>query len=122
VCAFGVVLPRRASGEFRRNSSAPVCPSTLAEEAWPRARFPGTKALELAPGHLRARYRLGVALSRLHDSASGWDLAANEFRRCLERDPNMRDAQRQLAALEKRIKAQGKKEKKRCGVMFSGVV
>lgn len=90
-------------------------------EQFAKARDECREVLKYEPDHVKARYRLGLALSRLHDSASGWDLAANEFRRCLELKPGDSAAANALATIERRIKAQGRRDRKRCGVMMAPV-
>ncbi|KAH8061276.1 FK506 binding protein [Aureococcus anophagefferens] len=63
-----------------------------------------------------AHYRLGIAYEHFHDQ---WDLAALEFKKCLEDDPKNRDAAARLARVEKKIKGQNSKDRKRAGFMFS---
>lgn len=90
-------------------------------QKWKAARELCEEVLEYECDNAKVRFRLGCALARIYDSANGLDLAVFEFKRCLEIDPDNKEAARHLALVEKRIRSQNKTERKKANLMFAPV-
>lgn len=78
------------------------------------AKSAANAALELDPDNEKAIFRRGQAYIGLSEA----ELAAKDFARCLQIDPNNKAAQAQQAACSKIIKVQLEKEKKIYANMF----
>ena len=85
---------------------------------WKKCKDACLEVLEHESENAKARFRLGVSYANLHDQ---WDLAVLEFKRCLEIDPQNKDAAAYMARVEKKIKGQNSKDRKRAGFMFKPV-
>ena len=106
---------RRLECSVKANMAA--CHVKLGE--WKKCKDICLEILEHEDHNAKAHYRLGIAYEHFHDQ---WDLAALEFKKCLEDDPKNRDAAARLARVEKKIKGQNSKDRKRAGFMFSKAV
>ena len=106
---------RRLECSVKANMAA--CHVKLGE--WKKCKDICLEILEHEDHNAKAHYRLGIAYEHFHDQ---WDLAALEFKKCLEDDPKNKDAAARLARVEKKIKGQNSKDRKRAGFMFSKAV
>lgn len=106
--------------KLKANELKQICQLNIVQcqiklKRWKDAKNNVEKVLEGDKNNRKGLYRRGLILSELGE----WREAKKDFERCLEVDPDNADVKRQLALLDKKIKAQDAKEKALYTKVFS---